>query len=69
MFEGKPYCSKDYYEKFAPKCGACSEAIVNNCITALKKQWHVECFVCFVSTTLVYKSIIYATCTDLCYMY
>lgn len=47
VFEGKPYCSKDYYEKFAPKCGACSEAIVNNCITALKKQWHVECFVCF----------------------
>lgn len=47
VFEGKPYCSKDYYEKFAPKCGACSEAIVNNCITALKKQWHVECFVCY----------------------
>ena len=50
VFEGKPYCKRDYYEMFAFKCGGCNKAIVNNVITALKKHWHVECFVCFVST-------------------
>lgn len=45
-FEGKPYCRKDYYNMFAPKCGGCNKPILSNYISALNQQWHPECFVC-----------------------
>ncbi|XP_037090094.1 paxillin-like isoform X3 [Pollicipes pollicipes] len=44
--EGKPYCRTDYLEMFAPKCGGCTRAIMENYISALNAQWHPECFVC-----------------------
>ncbi|XP_018336375.1 paxillin isoform X2 [Agrilus planipennis] len=44
--EGKPYCKDDYFDMFAPKCGACSRAIMENYISALNAQWHPDCFVC-----------------------
>lgn len=44
--EGKPYCRDDYFDMFAPKCGACNRAIMENYISALNAQWHPECFVC-----------------------
>ena len=44
--EGKPYCRADYLEMFAPKCGGCGRAIMENYISALNAQWHPECFVC-----------------------
>uniref|UniRef100_S4R8B0 Paxillin n=1 Tax=Petromyzon marinus TaxID=7757 RepID=S4R8B0_PETMA len=44
--DGKPYCRQDYFEMFAPKCGGCSRAIVENYISALSALWHPECFVC-----------------------
>jgi len=44
--EGKPYCRTDYLAMFAPKCGGCSRAIMDNYISALNAQWHPECFVC-----------------------
>lgn len=31
---------------FAPKCGGCNRAIMENYISALNSQWHADCFVC-----------------------
>jgi len=44
--DGLVYCRHDYYELFAPRCGACCKPIVENFINALNKQWHPQCFVC-----------------------
>ncbi|XP_044734504.1 leupaxin-like isoform X3 [Chrysoperla carnea] len=44
--DGKPYCREDYFDMFAPKCGGCSRAIMENYISALNSQWHPDCFVC-----------------------
>ncbi|KAJ8970100.1 hypothetical protein NQ314_001390 [Rhamnusium bicolor] len=44
--EGKPYCRDDYFDMFAPKCGGCNRAIMENYISALNSQWHPDCFVC-----------------------
>ncbi|XP_016090591.1 paxillin-like [Sinocyclocheilus grahami] len=44
--DGKAYCRKDYFDLFAPKCGGCARAILENYISALSALWHPECFVC-----------------------
>uniref|UniRef100_A0A3Q2Q2U9 Paxillin n=1 Tax=Fundulus heteroclitus TaxID=8078 RepID=A0A3Q2Q2U9_FUNHE len=44
--DGKAYCRKDYFDMFAPKCGGCARAILENYISALDCLWHPECFVC-----------------------
>ncbi|KAJ8395643.1 hypothetical protein AAFF_G00031240 [Aldrovandia affinis] len=44
--DGKAYCRKDYFNMFAPKCGGCARAILENYISALNSLWHPECFVC-----------------------
>lgn len=44
--DGKPYCEKDFFDVFAPKCGRCQEPIKTECISALGKQWHPACFSC-----------------------
>uniref|UniRef100_A0A3Q2CA62 Paxillin a n=1 Tax=Cyprinodon variegatus TaxID=28743 RepID=A0A3Q2CA62_CYPVA len=44
--DGKAFCRKDYFDMFAPKCGGCSRAILENYISALNSLWHPECFVC-----------------------
>ncbi|XP_064612081.1 leupaxin-like [Liolophura sinensis] len=44
--DGKAFCRRDYFDMFAPKCGGCSRAIMNNYISALNRQWHPECFIC-----------------------
>ncbi|KAJ0065178.1 hypothetical protein NL108_005659, partial [Boleophthalmus pectinirostris] len=44
--EGKPYCCKDFYNLFAPKCSGCGEAVRENYLTAANGTWHPECFVC-----------------------
>lgn len=44
--EGKPYCKDDYFNLFAPKCGACFRPIMENYVSALSSQWHSSCFVC-----------------------
>lgn len=53
--DGKPYCRKDYFDMFAPKCAGCNRAIMENYISALNSQFHPDCFVCKVSR-------IYAIC-------
>ncbi|XP_013074896.2 leupaxin-like isoform X1 [Biomphalaria glabrata] len=44
---GKAYCREDYFQMFAPKCGGCAKPIMDNYISALNRQWHPECFVCW----------------------
>ena len=46
--DGKAFCRADYFEMFAPKCGGCARAIVDNYISALTRHWHPECFACWV---------------------
>lgn len=50
--DGKAYCRKDYFDMFAPKCGGCARAILENYISALSRLWHPECFVCRVSNQI-----------------
>lgn len=45
--DGKAFCRADYFEMFAPKCGGCARAIVDNYISALNRHWHPECFACW----------------------
>jgi paxillin len=43
---GKPNCVDCHKALIAPKCGSCNEAILDRCVTALGKKWHVHHFVC-----------------------
>jgi len=43
---GKPNCVTCHKALMAPKCGSCGEAIIDRCVTALGKKWHVHHFVC-----------------------
>lgn len=45
--DGKAYCRADFFDMFAPKCGGCGRAIVDNYISALNRHWHPECFACW----------------------
>ncbi|KAM3876086.1 leupaxin [Diretmus argenteus] len=44
--DGKPYCNRDFYHLFAPKCSGCGESVKENYLTAANGTWHPECFVC-----------------------
>ncbi|XP_056132548.1 paxillin isoform X2 [Lampris incognitus] len=44
--DGKPYCTRDFYQLFAPKCSGCGEPVRENYLTAANGTWHPECFVC-----------------------
>ncbi|XP_054458978.1 leupaxin [Anoplopoma fimbria] len=44
--DGKPYCCKDFYNLFAPKCSGCGVSVRENYLTAANGTWHPECFVC-----------------------
>ncbi|XP_058246308.1 leupaxin [Hemibagrus wyckioides] len=44
--EGKPYCPKDFYMLFAPKCSGCGEPVRDNYLSAANGTWHPDCFVC-----------------------
>nr|XP_057928984.1 leupaxin isoform X1 [Doryrhamphus excisus] len=44
--DGKPYCRKDFYHLFAPKCAGCGESVMEKYLTAANGTWHLECFVC-----------------------
>ncbi|MEQ2205499.1 hypothetical protein XENOCAPTIV_000711 [Xenoophorus captivus] len=57
--DGKAFCRKDYFDMFAPKCGGCTRAILENYISALNSLWHPECFVCRVSHWLHPKLFIF----------
>ena len=42
-------CREDYFQMFAPKCGGCGMPIMENYISALNRQWHPQCFCCWVT--------------------
>ncbi|XP_076009071.1 leupaxin [Genypterus blacodes] len=44
--EGKPYCNRDFYQLFAPKCSGCGKSVRENYLNAANGTWHPECFVC-----------------------
>ncbi|KAM4629602.1 leupaxin [Polymixia lowei] len=44
--DGKPYCNRDFYLLFAPKCSGCGEPVKDNYLSAANGTWHAECFVC-----------------------
>ncbi|KAM6962541.1 leupaxin [Aplochiton taeniatus] len=44
--DGKPYCQRDFYHLYAPKCSGCGEAVTENYLSAANGTWHPDCFVC-----------------------
>uniref|UniRef100_A0A2C9JGX1 PDZ and LIM domain protein Zasp n=1 Tax=Biomphalaria glabrata TaxID=6526 RepID=A0A2C9JGX1_BIOGL len=40
------YCERDYANYFAPHCDRCGKAVIGECLTALNKSYHPECFTC-----------------------
>ncbi len=44
--DGKPYCDRDYYDKFGERCHGCGKPITNHYIEALGHKWHKDHFVC-----------------------
>lgn len=50
---GQIFCREDYHKIYSPKCSRCNKAIYNDNeiteiirITSLKKDFHVDCYVC-----------------------
>nr|XP_042909706.1 PDZ and LIM domain protein Zasp isoform X1 [Parasteatoda tepidariorum] len=43
---GQLYCENCYEVHLAPICSKCSLRIKGDCLNALDKQWHPNCFVC-----------------------
>jgi hypothetical protein len=43
---GLTHCEFCYEKYLAPPCSKCSRAVVGDCLTALGRQWHPECFLC-----------------------
>jgi hypothetical protein len=44
--EGLPHCERCYQLQFCPRCAHCNQPIMDRCVTAMNKKWHVQCFVC-----------------------
>eukprot|EP01112_Ceratiomyxa_fruticulosa_P023446 TRINITY_DN8958_c0_g1_i1.p1 TRINITY_DN8958_c0_g1~~TRINITY_DN8958_c0_g1_i1.p1 ORF type:complete len:535 (-),score=106.74 TRINITY_DN8958_c0_g1_i1:102-1706(-) len=44
--DGVPHCEKCYQDLFCSRCAHCDESILDRCITALGKKWHIHHFVC-----------------------
>ncbi|KAJ1350999.1 Paxillin 1 [Parelaphostrongylus tenuis] len=43
---GRAYCEEDYHNLFSPRCSGCNGPIKDRCVTALNKNYHVQCFTC-----------------------
>ena len=46
MHENKVFCSECYSNNFGEQCDRCKQVIKGKLITANKKHFHLECFVC-----------------------
>ncbi|XP_035229767.1 PDZ and LIM domain protein Zasp-like [Stegodyphus dumicola] len=44
--QGQLYCERCYEAFLAPICNKCNVRIKGDCLNALDKQWHPECFIC-----------------------
>jgi len=42
----QPYCERCFQEIHCARCGHCSKPVLDRCISALGKKWHVEHFIC-----------------------
>ncbi|PIO58913.1 LIM domain protein [Teladorsagia circumcincta] len=43
---GRAYCEEDYHNQFSPRCAGCNGPIKDRCVTALGKNFHLQCFTC-----------------------
>jgi len=43
---GTPYCERCFQELYCAKCAHCDKPVLDRCITALGKKWHVDHFIC-----------------------
>ncbi|CAL1269543.1 unnamed protein product [Larinioides sclopetarius] len=43
---GQLYCENCYEVHLAPTCSKCMKRIKGDCLNALDKQWHPNCFIC-----------------------
>lgn len=43
---GVQHCERCFQELFCPRCGHCDKPVMDRCITAMGKKWHVEHFIC-----------------------
>jgi len=43
---GTPHCENCFQELYCPKCAHCDKPVLDRCITALGKKWHVDHFIC-----------------------
>ncbi|GIZ01806.1 PDZ and LIM domain protein Zasp [Caerostris extrusa] len=43
---GQLYCENCYEVHLAPSCSKCGKRIKGDCLNALDKQWHPNCFIC-----------------------
>jgi hypothetical protein len=44
--QGQLYCENCYEAFLAPICNKCNVRIKGDCLNALDKQWHPDCFIC-----------------------
>eukprot|EP01111_Echinosteliopsis_oligospora_P018409 TRINITY_DN842_c0_g1_i3.p1 TRINITY_DN842_c0_g1~~TRINITY_DN842_c0_g1_i3.p1 ORF type:complete len:500 (-),score=148.44 TRINITY_DN842_c0_g1_i3:181-1680(-) len=44
--EGQANCERCYQELFCARCAHCDEPILDRCVTALNKKWHINHFIC-----------------------
>ncbi|KAK6746416.1 hypothetical protein RB195_012490 [Necator americanus] len=43
---GRAYCEEDYHNQFSPRCAGCNGPIKDRCVTALGRNYHLQCFTC-----------------------
>uniref|UniRef100_A0A2I9LPF9 PDZ and LIM protein Zasp isoform X3 n=1 Tax=Centruroides hentzi TaxID=88313 RepID=A0A2I9LPF9_9SCOR len=44
--QGQLYCENCYEAYLAPVCAKCNKRIKEECLIALDKHWHTDCFIC-----------------------
>ncbi|XP_076368224.1 PDZ and LIM domain protein 7-like isoform X7 [Tachypleus tridentatus] len=44
--QGQMYCESCYEAYLAPICAKCGKRVKGDCLNALDKQWHPDCFTC-----------------------
>lgn len=43
---GRIYCEYCFEQYLAPSCAACARPVVGDCLNAIDRQWHPDCFAC-----------------------
>jgi paxillin len=44
--EGHPHCENCYQSLFCARCAHCNKPVLDRCITAMGKKWHLDHFIC-----------------------